>query len=221
MQAGIYLFGCLNLAEMVKVKNMADHLELSAKEIIRIKSAMLAAMRSGEFTTLSEVCKAVEVSHWNAWKLLALDEAFKCDFEEARVSARDVFLDMCEEKLKANAKDRDNDAIKFTLRQQGGKRGWNDKLHITQEVNVDIDVSEAARRIAFAMNAALDKGVMIDTDYREIVKDVPAVGYNASNSMVIKARELCPELKGKRIPHAPRAKERKLKQIKEAMQPSA
>lgn len=139
------------------------------EETLRQKLAVLESCRGGESFNLTEACKKTGVSHWQAWKWLKNDPDFTSAWEDAKEAAKDRLLDACELMLRQNILQGDNTAMIFYMKTIGRLRGYQERVQVDTTVKHEIDITEAAKRIAFAMNQAIDAGEVLEGNFSEIV----------------------------------------------------
>lgn len=138
------------------------------------KAEILLFLTSGKTGFVSEAAMLAKVENWNLRKWRLDDPVFAEAIVAAVCAAKEVRLDFAEAKLLENIGNNDNAAIIFYLKTQGRERDYGDKIEHNHSVTPTIDIDEAARRIAFAMNAAILSGRALEGNYSEVVK-VPGI----------------------------------------------
>jgi hypothetical protein len=134
-----------------------------------VKSEVIQLLRDGKALTLKEVSEMVGLSRWDIGELAAFDLAFEADLQAALADARQAVVDLCERQLAEKAAAGDNAVLMFIAKTQGRERGYGDKVEIDHKQSVKLDLDEAARRIAFAMQAAIASGKTINGHFSEVV----------------------------------------------------
>lgn len=150
---------------------MSYGVEYSPQEKKSIKDGIVSAAQNGAINLLA-ACQETGYSYYTVFCWLKDDDVFNEQWQAAKEAAKERRLDKTELQLIKAADNGDMAAIIFTLKTQGRARDYNDRVQIDTNINVEIDVSEAARRIAFAMNSAIDSGKVIEGNYQEILGDV-------------------------------------------------
>lgn len=142
----------------------------SLDEKAKKKAEIVQACRDGVFT-FTEACIVAGIHRYTAWLWMQDDEEFRAEWDKAKEQAYDERLDYCERMLMKNVEKGDNSAIFFFMKTQGKPRGYNEKIDISHQVTHTIDIDEAARRIAFAMNSALADGKVIEGQFTEVLPE--------------------------------------------------
>ena len=148
-----------------------------AKNMLKMRSttltigevqALLDAFADGAIN-LSEAAEMCGVKAYDAYNHYAKEKVFADLVDAARIAARERVLDLCERKFMENINNGDNTAMIFYSKTIGRQRGFNEKIDVEHTHNVSIDMDEAARRIAFAMNQAISNGVTLEGQFTEVV----------------------------------------------------
>lgn len=183
-------------------QGMADHPVMSASEAASKKKAVLEAITSGECFTLSDACEKTGVSHFMAWKWQKYDPDFAAAWEEAKESSKERLLDACELMLRQNVLKGDNTAMIFYMKTIGRLRGYQERVQVDTTVKHEIDITEAAKRIAFAMNQAIDAGETIEGNFTELV---PVLSDGAQARKDLRTIDIIKRSKAKRSKKSARA----------------
>lgn len=149
--------------------NMHLGVEYTPEETLAKKLSVLESCRCGESFTLTEACEKTGVSHWQAWKWLKYDPDFASAWEDAKEAAKERLLDACEFMLRKNILQGDNTAMIFYMKTIGRLRGYQERVQVDTTIRHEIDIKEAAKRIAFAMNQAIDAGEVLEGNFSELV----------------------------------------------------
>lgn len=134
-----------------------------------LKSEVIQKLRSESYFTLTEICKVLGVTRFEVQKLAESDPSFENDLRQGLANMRQIMVDVCERQLADKVAAGDSAALVFVAKTQGRDRGYGDKLEIDNKTAVKVDINEAARRIAFAMQAAIASGKAIDGHFSEVV----------------------------------------------------
>ncbi len=134
-----------------------------------VKKELIQRLRDFEALTLSEVCEIVGVKRWEIVQMAREDLSFADDLQAALDNARQAMMDTCERKMAEKISEGDNAVLMFFAKTQGRERGYGDRLDISHRQEVKLDLDEAARRIAFAMQSAIANGKTIEGHFSEVV----------------------------------------------------
>ena len=168
-----YLMACLYACKVGENVGLLQHMEMPSITAAN-KLKLLDAIRSGKAFTLTDAAKLTGVNRYTAWCWVQDDPDFREQWDRAKQAVYDDMLDACERGLMENVAKGDNTAMIFMLKSQGKLRGFGDKLEINHNVTHTIDIDEAARRISFALNAASERGQIVDGSFSEVVALPPA-----------------------------------------------
>jgi hypothetical protein len=151
-------------------RRMVAGVEFSPSEVKEKKFLALAALQSGAEFTILGAAIAAGVSRWVVSNWIREDSTFAEMVDDAQAQAREAFVDMCERKLAENASKGDNTAIIFSLKTQGKARGYQERseVHHTGLI-ASLSLEDAAKRIAFALNAAIDKGEVVEGSFTDVL----------------------------------------------------
>lgn len=139
------------------------------------KAAFLEFLREGKTKNIIATCEKVGITYSVVQKWRRLDTKFAADYFDIIETVKGMRIELAECKLMENIEFNDNAAIMFFLKTQGRHLGYGDKVDISQTVTHTIGIDEAARRIAFAMNAAIDRGDVVEGDFSEIIDPLHVV----------------------------------------------
>jgi len=160
---------------------------LPTDQVIKLKQAVLDALLDGRAGFATDACALAGLNYGNFWDWRQNDPEFEIQWRNALEVVRERRLDFAESKLLENIGKNDNTAITFFLKTQGKLRNYNDRVDHTIEAPHAIDLDEAARRIAFAMNAAILSGRTMEGVYTEVLT-VPTMA-DERNKLLVHARE--------------------------------
>lgn len=154
---------------------MPAGIDFSPNEVVDLKARLLDALYDGRANFLDDACVLIKLNYRTAWDWRRKDQDFAEALEDAMADVRERRLNRAERKLDENVEKGDNTAIIFFLKTIGRLRGYQERLQVDSTVTHTIDIDEAAKRIAFAMNAAIDRGEAIEGDYTEVIGALPPV----------------------------------------------
>ena len=134
-----------------------------------IKSEIIAAFDDLEVVTVSKALDIAGVNYNTFYRLRESDSLFLGKVGACMLACRERRLDEAEDALRKNIKGGNNASIIFFLKTIGKQRGYSESLEINQTVTHEIDIKEAAKRIAFAMNSAIAAGQTIDGTFTDVI----------------------------------------------------
>lgn len=176
---------------------MAMGVEFSPEERKTKMAALIAAIMEDEAMFMDDACRLVGLKYQTAYDWKRQDEEFSAAWDAALAEARERRVNEAERRLHQNVLKNDNTAIIFFLKTIGRLRGFQEKVDVNHTHTIEaLGIEEAARRIAFAMNGAIEKGVVIDGDYKEVVH----VSNRCSDNEIVKVE------KSVRVAHAKKAR---------------
>ena len=154
----------------MSIESYFQHYE--PKVIVAKKQQLIRALLDGKARFATEAAELCEIpfSSFYWWK--RNDPEFAELWDDAVALVRERRLDVAEAMLDANIAARDNTAIIFYLKTQGKARDYNERVDVHQTITHQLDIGEAARRIAFAMNSALERGQVVEGNFTEVIQPI-------------------------------------------------
>lgn len=136
--------------------NMAYDWGLSDDLIADKKKLILKVIHESGAYNVTLAAEACGLNNIMVYQWRKADDEFRELMDNAIAEHRNAFVDMAEKTLKEAVERGDMTATIFSLKTLGRARGYEQsaKLTVDHNHNATMDLDEAARRIAFAMNTA-------------------------------------------------------------------
>jgi hypothetical protein len=148
--------------------NMTEGVAFTEQEKAVKKKALIEALEADCFNML-QACEKTKTSYFTALHWTKTDDDFAVAWETAKEKAKERRIDFAECKLHEHIAGGDTTSTFFFLKTIARQRGYGDRVDVNTTVTHEIDITEAAKRIAFAMNQAIDAGVVLDGQFTEVV----------------------------------------------------
>lgn len=142
---------------------------LSEKEIAATKAAVIACLQKTSAYNITIACETLGINKIMVYQLKKQDPDFAEAVDSAIAEHRASFVDIAEKTLREAVERGDMTATIFALKTLGRSRGYEQSAKLTVETDKpQLDIHEAARRLAFALNTAGIK--TLDGNFSEVLE---------------------------------------------------